>query len=102
MVEDDLSAREGAGEIGELVDLRVIEPCVERKPQTGEDSEAFAKGLVGKQKKDIFRPGYSTKSRGWGLGLPLAKRIIEEYHHGKLFVKESAPGKGTTFRIKLG
>ena len=60
------------------------------------------KGLEGRQKKDIFRPGYSTKSRGWGLGLPLAKRIIEEYHHGKLFVKESTPGKGTTFRIKLG
>jgi len=60
------------------------------------------KGMEGRQKKDIFRPGYSTKSRGWGLGLPLAKRIIEEYHHGKLFVKESAPGKGTTFRIKLG
>ena len=60
------------------------------------------KGMEGRQKKDIFRPGYSTKSRGWGLGLPLAKRIIEDYHHGKLFVKESAHGKGTTFRIKLG
>jgi hypothetical protein len=60
------------------------------------------KGMEGRQKKDIFRPGYSTKSRGWGLGLPLAKRIIEEYHHGKLFVKESGHGKGTTFRIKLG
>jgi len=60
------------------------------------------KGLEGRQKKEIFRPGYSTKSRGWGLGLSLAKRIIEEYHHGKLFVKESTPGKGTTFRIKLG
>jgi signal transduction histidine kinase len=60
------------------------------------------KGLEGRQKKDIFRPGYSTKTRGWGLGLPLAKRIIEEYHHGKLYVKESTPGKGTTFRIKLG
>jgi K+-sensing histidine kinase KdpD len=60
------------------------------------------KGMEGRQKKDVFRPGYSTKSRGWGLGLPLAKRIIEEYHHGKLFVKESAPGIGTTFRIKLG
>ena len=41
------------------------------------------KGLEGRQKKDIFRPGYSTKTRGWGLGLSLAKRIIEEYHHGK-------------------
>ena len=60
------------------------------------------KGLEGRQKKDVFRPGYSTKTRGWGLGLSLAKRIIEEYHHGKLFVKESTPGKGTTFRIKLG
>jgi signal transduction histidine kinase len=60
------------------------------------------KGLEGRQKKDIFRPGYSTKTRGWGLGLSLAKRIIEEYHHGKLFVKESTLGKGTTFRIRLG
>ncbi|MEI8133894.1 MAG: ATP-binding protein [bacterium] len=59
------------------------------------------KGMEGRLKKDIFRPGFSTKSRGWGLGLPLAKRIIEEYHHGKLFVKESNVGKGTTFRIKL-
>ncbi len=60
------------------------------------------KGMESRQKKEVFRPGYSTKSRGWGLGLSLAKRIIEEYHHGKLFVKESTPGKGTTFRIKLG
>lgn len=59
------------------------------------------KGLDARQRKDIFRPGYTTKSRGWGLGLSLAKRIIEEYHHGKLFVKESSLGKGTTFRIKL-
>ncbi|HEX5316199.1 MAG TPA: ATP-binding protein, partial [Candidatus Kapabacteria bacterium] len=48
-----------------------------------------------------FRPGYSTKKRGWGLGLSLARRIIQEYHHGRLFVKESQPGKGTTFRIRL-
>lgn len=59
------------------------------------------KGLDARQRKDIFRPGYTTKSRGWGLGLSLAKRIIEEYHHGKLFVKESSPGNGTSFRIKL-
>lgn len=52
-------------------------------------------------KKDIFRPGFSTKSRGWGLGLSLSKRIIETYHIGKLFIKESAPNKGTTFRIIL-
>jgi signal transduction histidine kinase len=49
----------------------------------------------------VFRPGYTTKKRGWGLGLSLARRIVEEYHRGKIFVKESTPGKGTTFRIQL-
>ncbi len=59
------------------------------------------KGIDLTYKKDIFRPGFSTKRRGWGLGLSLSKRIIESYHKGKLTVKESKPGKGTTFRIKL-
>lgn len=59
------------------------------------------KGIDLRFKKDIFRPGYSTKQRGWGLGLSLSKRIVETYHKGKLFVKESEPGKGTTFRIRL-
>jgi signal transduction histidine kinase len=59
------------------------------------------KGMDARRRKEVFRPGFSTKSRGWGLGLTLAKRIIEEYHHGKLFVKDSTPGKGTTFRIRL-
>ncbi len=59
------------------------------------------KGIALRKKNDVFRPGYSTKKRGWGLGLSLALRIIQEYHHGKLFVKESQPGKGTTFRIRL-
>lgn len=59
------------------------------------------KGIDLRFKKDIFRPGYSTKLRGWGLGLSLSKRIIETYHKGKLFIKESEPGKGTTFRIRL-
>ncbi len=59
------------------------------------------KGIDLRFKKDIFRPGYSTKLRGWGLGLSLSKRIIETYHKGKLFIKESAPGKGTTFSIRL-
>ncbi len=49
----------------------------------------------------IFRPGYSTKKRGWGLGLSLSKRIIEQYHKGEIFVRNSEPGKGTTFRIIL-
>ena len=59
------------------------------------------KGIDLKRRKDIFRPGYSTKRRGWGLGLSLSKRIIEDYHSGKISVKTSAPGVGTTFRILL-
>jgi signal transduction histidine kinase len=59
------------------------------------------KGIDQKLHKEVFRPGYSTKQRGWGLGLSLSKRVIEDYHRGKLFVKQSAPGLGTTFRIKL-
>lgn len=59
------------------------------------------KGIDAKFKKDVFRPGYSTKTRGWGLGLSLSKRIIEDYHKGKLVLMESNVGKGTTFRIKL-
>lgn len=59
------------------------------------------KGIEYKRRKDIFRPGYSTKRRGWGLGLSLTKRIVENYHHGKIFVKESVIGKGTTFKILL-
>ncbi len=59
------------------------------------------RGIIYKNKNDIFRPGFSTKKRGWGLGLNLAKRIVEEYHNGKLIIKESHPGKGTTMRIYL-
>lgn len=59
------------------------------------------RGIEPSKKKDIFKPGFSTKKRGWGLGLSLAKRIVEDYHGGKLFVKESKLGKGTTFRIIL-
>ncbi len=59
------------------------------------------KGIDPKFQKEVFRPGFSTKKRGWGLGLSLARRIIENYHKGKLFVKQSSPGKGTTFRIRL-
>lgn len=59
------------------------------------------KGISLTDQKMIFNPGYTTKKRGWGLGLSLSKRIVKEYHGGKLFVKSSAPGKGTTFRIVL-
>jgi signal transduction histidine kinase len=60
------------------------------------------KGIDPKLHKEVFRPGYSTKKRGWGLGLSLSRRIIEDYHKGKLYVKQSTPGAGTTFRIRLG
>lgn len=59
------------------------------------------KGIDLKNRKEIFRPGYSTKKRGWGLGLSLSKRIIEGYHKGKIFVKSSSVGQGTTFKILL-
>ncbi len=59
------------------------------------------KGIKKKDIRNVFRPGFTTKDRGWGLGLSLAKRIVEEYHHGKIYVKNSEVGKGTTFRIEL-
>ena len=59
------------------------------------------KGIRHKDLKSVFKPGFTTKKRGWGLGLSLAKRIVEEYHKGRIFVKESEIGIGTTFRIEL-
>lgn len=71
------------------------------------DDKAFVeiadtgKGISKSKHKRVFEPGYTTKKRGWGLGLSLAKRIMEQYHKGRIFVKQSAPGKGTTFRLEL-
>lgn len=65
------------------------------------DVSDTGKGIARKEFETIFKPGYTTKKRGWGLGLTLAKRIIEEYHKGHIFVKESEIGQGTTFRIVL-
>jgi signal transduction histidine kinase len=65
------------------------------------DISDTGKGLTPKQFKTIFQPGYSTKKRGWGLGLTLVKRIIEEYHKGKVFVLKSEIDKGTTIRISI-
>ncbi len=59
------------------------------------------KGISKQNISKVFKPGFTTKKRGWGLGLTLCKRIIEQYHNGELFVKQSEPGKGTTFRIVL-
>lgn len=74
---------------------------------TQNDDKAFVdvcdtgKGLPKSQHKRVFEPGFTTKKRGWGLGLSLAKRIMQEYHKGRIYVKSSAPGKGATFRIEL-
>ncbi len=65
------------------------------------DVSDSGKGINSKTRKDVFKPGFSTKKRGWGLGLSLAKRIVEDYHGGKIFLKESQPGVGSTFRIIL-
>ena len=59
------------------------------------------KGIPKSKYKTVFKPGYTSKNRGWGLGLSLSKRIVEEYHGGQIFVKSSEPNKGTTFRIVL-
>ena len=59
------------------------------------------KGIRKKDLGNVFTPGFTTKKRGWGLGLSLARRIVEEYHHGRIFVKQSELGKGTTFRIEM-
>ncbi len=59
------------------------------------------KGISRKNFKKVFSPGFTTKKRGWGLGLTLAKRIVEQYHQGRIYVKTSVPGQGTTFRIEI-
>jgi signal transduction histidine kinase len=65
------------------------------------DISDTGKGIPKAMLKTVFEPGYTSKKRGWGLGLSLSKRIIENYHKGKIFVKKSEPGKGSTFRILL-
>ncbi|MEY4134660.1 MAG: hypothetical protein RL386_1010, partial [Bacteroidota bacterium] len=65
------------------------------------DLSDTGKGIPPSRFKTIFEPGYTTKKRGWGLGLSLAKRIIEDYHNGKIFVKRSEEYKGSTFTVKI-
>jgi signal transduction histidine kinase len=80
---------------------KIIIDIVESKKYVEIEVSDNGKGIDLRRRKDVFRPGYSTKKRGWGLGLSLSKRIIEGYHGGKIFVKSSAPGEGTTFKILL-
>lgn len=93
LLRNSLDAMEGKGEIhaeiyddGDYVKIDLTD--------TG-------KGIPSNKHKTVFQPGYTTKKRGWGLGLSLAKRIIEEYHSGRIFVKRSVPGEGTTFTIRM-
>ena len=88
-----IDAMEGDGEITIKVE--------EEEKYAIIDISDTGNGLPKSSWKKIFSPGYTTKKRGWGLGLSLAKRIIEEYHHGRIFVKSSEPGKGTCIRIMM-
>jgi signal transduction histidine kinase len=65
------------------------------------DISDTGRGISKQNLNKVFKPGFTTKKRGWGLGLSLAKRIIEQYHNGQLFIKSSEINKGTTFRIVL-
>ena len=93
LMRNALDAMDGKGEISAKV--------TEDKDYIHIDISDTGKGIPPNKLKTVFQPGYSTKTRGWGLGLSLAKRIIESYHSGRIFVKKSQLNKGTTFTIKL-
>ena len=93
LLKNALDAMEGKG---------TIEVTIQDQPdQVNIDISDTGKGIARQYHRKIFKPGFTTKKRGWGLGLSLSKRIIEQYHNGEIFVKNSEPGKGTTFRIVL-
>lgn len=93
LIKNAVDAMEGAGSITITTSEESHYACI--------DVADTGKGIPRKRQKTIFNPGYTTKKRGWGLGLTLAKRIIEQYHDGKIFVFSSEPGSGTTFRILI-
>lgn len=93
LLKNAIDAMNGKGNIHILVHT-IKEKAVIDVSDTG-------KGIDKKDFKNVFRPGFTSKSRGWGLGLSLAQRIIQEYHHGKIYVRNSEINKGTTFRIEL-
>jgi signal transduction histidine kinase len=93
LLKNALDAMEGKGNIDVAIKNETASVLI--------DITDSGKGISKQHLGTIFNPGFSTKKRGWGLGLTLSKRIIEQYHKGELFVKNSEPGKGTTFRIVL-
>lgn len=93
LMRNALDAMDGKG----AIDIRVMNHPQQVRIDVSDTGKGIPKHLV----KKIFSPGFTTKKRGWGLGLSLSRRIIEQYHHGSLFVKQTELGKGTTFRIIL-
>ncbi len=93
LLKNALDAMEGKGSIQVKIKNEVASIII--------DVTDTGKGISSQNVSNVFKPGFTTKKRGWGLGLSLSKRIIEQYHKGELFVKHSEPGKGTTFRIVL-
>jgi signal transduction histidine kinase len=93
LLKNALDAMEGKGSIGITIKNESAATII--------DVTDTGKGISKQNVSNVFKPGFTTKKRGWGLGLSLSKRIIEQYHKGDLFVKNSEPGKGTTFRIVL-
>ena len=88
-----VDAMEGSG--------RIVLTLTDESGRVAIEVQDNGKGIRKKDVKNVFTPGFTTKKRGWGLGLSLARRIVEEYHKGRIFVKQSEVGKGTTFRIEL-
>jgi signal transduction histidine kinase len=93
LLRNALDALDGAGQIA----IRVSNTPMEVFIDISDTGKGIPHHLIGK----VFKPGFTTKKRGWGLGLSLARRIIAQYHRGSVFIKHSEPGKGTTFRIIL-
>lgn len=93
LLKNALDAMEGKGSISITIKNEPANTVI--------DVTDTGKGISKQNITNVFKPGFTTKKRGWGLGLSLSKRIIEQYHKGELYVKHSEPGKGTTFRIVL-
>ena len=94
LLKNALDAMEGRGKI--TVDIR------EERKQIHIDVTDTGKGISKQHVSEVFKPGFTTKKRGWGLGLSLSRRIIKQYHKGEIFVRWSELGKGTTFRVSVG
>src|SRR5690606_18147024 len=99
VLENILKNAANAIESNGRIELEIIENIA--KEQIFIDISDTGKGIPRSQFDTVFQPGYTTRKRGWGLGLSLTKRMVENYHNGHIFIKDSEVGKGTTFRIIL-